>query len=76
MATPAGVDLADVAALAGLEHRTADTPARWRPLAAGPALVEVRTDRAENVRLHRETAERVAAAHRRRAGCALTRPRR
>ena len=63
MATPAGVDLADVAALAGLEHRTAATPDEVAgALAAGPGLVEVRTDRAQNVRAHRETAERVAAS--------------
>ena len=62
MATPAGVDLADVAALAGLEHRTADAPGQVARDGGGTGLVEVRTDRAENVRLHRQTAERVAAA--------------
>ncbi len=44
IATPADVDLEDVAALAGI-----------------PIQV-VKTDRATNVRLHRETVERVAAA--------------
>jgi 2-succinyl-5-enolpyruvyl-6-hydroxy-3-cyclohexene-1-carboxylate synthase len=58
--TPSGVDLAKVAALAGIEHRTATTPEDVRAAAAEPGLVEVRTDRAENVRLHRELAERVA----------------
>ncbi len=63
VATPAGVDLADVAKLAGLAHRTADSPADVAAaIAGGPALVEVRTDREDNVRLHREAAERVAAA--------------
>ena len=64
VATPAGVDLADVARLAGLEHRDRGARRARSPaaLAAGPALVEVRTDRAQNVRAHRETAERVAAS--------------
>ena len=63
VATPAAVDLADVAELAGLAHRTADSPGQVAvAMAGGPALVEVRTDRAENVPLHRQTAERVAAA--------------
>ncbi len=58
--TPSGVDLAQVAALAGLEHRTARTPDEVREAAAEPGLVEVRTDRADNVRLHREVYSRVA----------------
>ena len=58
--TPSGVDLAKVAALAGIEHRTATTPDEVRAAAADPGLVEVRTDRAENVRLHRELYTRVA----------------
>ena len=60
--TPSGVDLARVAELAGLEHRTASTPDEVRAAAAEPGLVEVRTDRAENVRLHRELTARVADA--------------
>ena len=60
MITPSGVDLAQVAALAGLEHRAASTPDEVRAAAAEPGLVEVRTDRAENVRLHRELSARVA----------------
>ena len=58
--TPSAVDLAQVAALAGLEHRMATTPDEVSAAAAEPGLVEVRTDRAENVRLHRELSARVA----------------
>jgi 2-succinyl-5-enolpyruvyl-6-hydroxy-3-cyclohexene-1-carboxylate synthase len=58
--TPSGVDLEKLASLAGLEHRTASTPDEVRAAAAEPGLVEVRTDRAENVRLHRELQARVA----------------
>ena len=57
--TPSGVDLAQVAALAGMEHRLASTPDEVRAAAAEPGLVEVRTDRAESVRLHRELYARV-----------------
>jgi 2-succinyl-5-enolpyruvyl-6-hydroxy-3-cyclohexene-1-carboxylate synthase len=60
VATPAGVDLAPVAALAGLEHRQATTPDEVRAAVAEPALVEVRTDRRENVALHRALRERLA----------------
>jgi 2-succinyl-5-enolpyruvyl-6-hydroxy-3-cyclohexene-1-carboxylate synthase len=60
--TPSGVDLAKVAALAGIEHRTATTPDEVQAAAAEPGLVEVRTDRADNVRLHRELYARVASA--------------
>jgi 2-succinyl-5-enolpyruvyl-6-hydroxy-3-cyclohexene-1-carboxylate synthase len=52
--TPSGVDFAQVAALAGMEHRTAATPDEVRAAAADPGFVEVRTDRADNVRLRRE----------------------
>jgi hypothetical protein len=55
------VDLEAVAALAELEHRTAATPEQVQSAVAAPGLVEVRTDRADNVRLHREVAEQVAA---------------
>jgi 2-succinyl-5-enolpyruvyl-6-hydroxy-3-cyclohexene-1-carboxylate synthase len=58
--TPSGVDLAKLADLAGMEHRTASTPDEVRAAAAEPGLVEVRTDRAENVRRHRELYARVA----------------
>lgn len=54
VATPADVDLSAVAALAGLEHRTAATADEIAAAAAEPGLVEVKTDRADNVRRHRE----------------------
>jgi 2-succinyl-5-enolpyruvyl-6-hydroxy-3-cyclohexene-1-carboxylate synthase len=58
--TPSGVDLRVLAELAGIEHRTASTPEEVCAAAADPGLVEVRTDRAESVRLHRELYARVA----------------
>jgi len=58
--TPSGVDLAQVAALAGIPHHTASTPDEVRSAAAEPGLVEVRTDRADNVSRHREIYGRVA----------------
>jgi 2-succinyl-5-enolpyruvyl-6-hydroxy-3-cyclohexene-1-carboxylate synthase len=62
IATPADVDLETLAALAGMEHRLASTAEEVRTAAAGPGLVEFRTDRADNVRLHRELVERVIRA--------------
>jgi 2-succinyl-5-enolpyruvyl-6-hydroxy-3-cyclohexene-1-carboxylate synthase len=62
IATPVDVDLARVAELAGLPHVLASTPAEVKEAAARPGLVEVRTDRSENVRLHRALYERVGAA--------------
>jgi 2-succinyl-5-enolpyruvyl-6-hydroxy-3-cyclohexene-1-carboxylate synthase len=62
IATPSGIDLARVAALADLPHAVAQTPAEVRTAVAGPGLIEVRTDRARNVELHRQVFERVAAA--------------
>ncbi|MEA2167942.1 MAG: 2-succinyl-5-enolpyruvyl-6-hydroxy-3-cyclohexene-carboxylate synthase [Solirubrobacteraceae bacterium] len=57
VATPRGVDFAQVAALAGFNHRTAaDPPAFDAALAAAlgsNTIVEVRTSRADNVTLHR-----------------------
>jgi 2-succinyl-5-enolpyruvyl-6-hydroxy-3-cyclohexene-1-carboxylate synthase len=61
VATPYDVDFADVAALGGLSHNLASTPDEIRTAVGQPGLVEVRTDRAENVRVHRELAEAVAA---------------
>ncbi len=52
--------LRPVAALAGMEHRTATTPDEVCAAAAEPGLVEVRTNRADNVRGHRELYSRVA----------------
>ena len=62
IATPAGVDLAEVAALAGLPHAGAATPDEVRQAIGRPGLVEVRTERRENVERHRELAARVAEA--------------
>jgi 2-succinyl-5-enolpyruvyl-6-hydroxy-3-cyclohexene-1-carboxylate synthase len=58
--TPSGVDLALVAALAGLDHRTASTPDDVRAAAADPGLVEVKTDRAQNVQRRRDVYARVS----------------
>jgi 2-succinyl-5-enolpyruvyl-6-hydroxy-3-cyclohexene-1-carboxylate synthase len=60
--TPSGIDLAQLAALAGMKHRTATTPDEVRAAAADPGLVEVRTDRGANVRGHRTVYERLAAS--------------
>jgi len=59
--TPSGVDLAKVAAVAGIEHRVAGTPEEVQAAAATPGLVEVRTDRAQNVQQRREVYARVSA---------------
>jgi 2-succinyl-5-enolpyruvyl-6-hydroxy-3-cyclohexene-1-carboxylate synthase len=61
IATPADADLAAVAAAAGLPHTRASTVDEVRAAVERPGLVEVVTDRAENVRLHRELYERVAS---------------
>lgn len=61
IATPADVNLETLAALAGMEHRLASTADEVRAAtAAGAGLVEFRTDRADNVRLHGEVVERLA----------------
>jgi 2-succinyl-5-enolpyruvyl-6-hydroxy-3-cyclohexene-1-carboxylate synthase len=62
IATPAPVDLPRIADLAGLPHYLASTPAEVRDAAAGPGIVEVRTDRARNVELHRAAVAEVARA--------------
>jgi hypothetical protein len=49
-----------VAALAGLDHTLASTADEVRAAAKRPGLVEVRTDRAENVAQHRALFARVA----------------
>ncbi len=60
VATPYEVDFEALAALAKIPHRTAATPDQIQRAVAEPGLVEVRTRRADNVRLHREVAEAVA----------------
>ena len=64
VATPHGLDFAQAAALYGLDHTRADTladlaEAITRP---GPGIVEVRTDRSENLALHRSLADAALAA--------------
>jgi 2-succinyl-5-enolpyruvyl-6-hydroxy-3-cyclohexene-1-carboxylate synthase len=61
VATPSEVDFEQVAALAGLPHHRAAGASEVAAAVASPGLVEVRTDRSDNVRLHRELAEAVAA---------------
>jgi 2-succinyl-5-enolpyruvyl-6-hydroxy-3-cyclohexene-1-carboxylate synthase len=58
VATPHGLDFAHAAALYGLRHERVDTPPSFRAalddaLGAGATIIEVRTDRAANVELHR-----------------------
>jgi 2-succinyl-5-enolpyruvyl-6-hydroxy-3-cyclohexene-1-carboxylate synthase len=62
IATPSGVDLERVAALAGIGHARAETLDALQAAVARPGLVVVPTDRVRNVALHRELAERVARA--------------
>ena len=63
VATPSGVDLEALAALAGIEHRAAASAAEVRAaIATGPGLIVVRTDRAQNVDVHRSVAEEAHAA--------------
>jgi 2-succinyl-5-enolpyruvyl-6-hydroxy-3-cyclohexene-1-carboxylate synthase len=61
IATPAGVDLAALAAVAGIEHRLATTADEITVAARTPGLVEVRTDRAENVHRHRQLLADIAS---------------
>ena len=66
VATPHGLDFTHAAALYGLGHERVADPEGFRAaldraLAAGAAtIIEVRTDRAENVALHRRVWEAVA----------------
>jgi 2-succinyl-5-enolpyruvyl-6-hydroxy-3-cyclohexene-1-carboxylate synthase len=58
VATPHGLDFAHAAALYGLGHERAETPEAFRAaldhaLGGTAAIIEVQTDRAENVELHR-----------------------
>ncbi|MEA2126960.1 MAG: 2-succinyl-5-enolpyruvyl-6-hydroxy-3-cyclohexene-carboxylate synthase, partial [Solirubrobacteraceae bacterium] len=65
VATPHGTDFAALGALAGFAHRTADTPEAFDAAlreASGRTIVEVRTDRAANVALHRRAWAAVAQA--------------
>jgi 2-succinyl-5-enolpyruvyl-6-hydroxy-3-cyclohexene-1-carboxylate synthase len=62
IATPAEVDVGRMAALADMPHTVASTPEELRRAVAQPGLVELRTDRATSVALHREIYEKVGAA--------------
>jgi 2-succinyl-5-enolpyruvyl-6-hydroxy-3-cyclohexene-1-carboxylate synthase len=62
IATPPGLDLAAAAALAGIPYSLASTGAEIRAAAAQPGLVEVRTDRIDNVARHRDLLAQVATA--------------
>ena len=68
VATPHGLDFARAAALYGHAHLTVATPAQLRDAVAtgigspGTTIVEVRTDRAANLDLHRRVAARALAA--------------
>jgi 2-succinyl-5-enolpyruvyl-6-hydroxy-3-cyclohexene-1-carboxylate synthase len=53
IATPSGVDVERIAALAGLPYTLAETPDEIGAAAFMPGLIEVRTDREANVKLHR-----------------------
>jgi 2-succinyl-5-enolpyruvyl-6-hydroxy-3-cyclohexene-1-carboxylate synthase len=68
IATPTGLDFAKAAALYGLEHRSAATTSDLRAALefalspeAASTLVQVRTVRAENVKLHRRVWSAVSA---------------
>jgi 2-succinyl-5-enolpyruvyl-6-hydroxy-3-cyclohexene-1-carboxylate synthase len=60
--TPADVNLAALAASAGVEHRLATTADEIATAATRPGIVEVRTDRTDNVARHRELTEAVRRA--------------
>jgi 2-succinyl-5-enolpyruvyl-6-hydroxy-3-cyclohexene-1-carboxylate synthase len=58
IATPAGLDLERLAALAGIPYTLDDVEGGI----ARPGIVELRTDRERNVALHRELSERVSVS--------------
>jgi 2-succinyl-5-enolpyruvyl-6-hydroxy-3-cyclohexene-1-carboxylate synthase len=62
VATPHGLDFARAAALYGLDHTRVDTAAELAEALGRPGLVEVRTNRAENLALHRRLADAGLAA--------------
>jgi 2-succinyl-5-enolpyruvyl-6-hydroxy-3-cyclohexene-1-carboxylate synthase len=68
VATPHGLDFAPAAALYGCEYRRPDSLAELRDAVEGSltgaatTIIEVRTDREENVALHRRVAEAALAA--------------
>ncbi|MHB1837598.1 MAG: 2-succinyl-5-enolpyruvyl-6-hydroxy-3-cyclohexene-1-carboxylic-acid synthase [Solirubrobacteraceae bacterium] len=65
VATPHGLEFAHAAALYGFEHRHVASAAELRAAltsGGGSRLIEVRTDRGENLDLHRRVADAAAAA--------------
>jgi len=63
LGTPRGIDAAKAAALFDLPHRRLESPDQLpEALAAGTGLIEVKTDRQNNVAVHRQLAERVRDA--------------
>jgi 2-succinyl-5-enolpyruvyl-6-hydroxy-3-cyclohexene-1-carboxylate synthase len=68
VATPHGLDFAQAAALFGARHVPVASPSELRDAlgavlgAGGVTIVEVRTDRDDNVALHRRVSDAVAAA--------------
>ena len=58
--TPSGLTMAKVAALADLRHVVASSAAEVRAALEEPGLIEYRTDRADNVKKHRELFAAVA----------------
>jgi 2-succinyl-5-enolpyruvyl-6-hydroxy-3-cyclohexene-1-carboxylate synthase len=63
LGTPRGVDVAKTAALFDLPHRRLESLDQLpEALTAGTGLIEVKTDRQNNVAVHRHLAERVRAA--------------
>ena len=63
LGTPRGLDTAKAADLFGLPHRRIESLEELPDaLAAGTSLIQVRTDRAANVALHRDLAEAVSKA--------------
>ena len=61
IATPVDFDIAEAAALGGLDHHVATTAGEVRAKLRPGALVEFRISRADSLRRHRELAARVAA---------------
>jgi 2-succinyl-5-enolpyruvyl-6-hydroxy-3-cyclohexene-1-carboxylate synthase len=57
VATPHGLDFAKAAALYGLHHTRVDTAAELTQALGQPGIIEVRTNRADNLALHRSLAE-------------------
>ncbi|HEY6525882.1 MAG TPA: 2-succinyl-5-enolpyruvyl-6-hydroxy-3-cyclohexene-1-carboxylic-acid synthase [Solirubrobacteraceae bacterium] len=62
VATPHGLDFAKAAALYGLQYTRAQTAAQLTDAVTRPGIVEVRTDRAENLGLHRRLVDAALGA--------------